>query len=189
MSIGHGGIKIVHKVTNLAESTIQIGKNEIQKNKPIEINRIRRRGSGRKYLEYKDCKISQKTIEIADIDSIGDPESPLRWTTKSLRKISEILNEEGYNISHTKVGKLLKKAGFSMQAPRKRNEGKSHPDRDEQFKYINSKTIEFQNEGQPVISVDAKKKELVGNFTNVGKEYHKKGHPVEVNANEKKWGY
>ena len=182
ISIGHGGIRIVHKATNLAESTIQIGKNEVLNNKTIEANRVRRKGAGRKSLEGKDGQIVQKIIDIADVDSIGDPESPLRWTTKSLRNISGALKEKGYLISHTKIGKLLKNAGFSLQAPRKRNEGKSHADRDGQFKYINSKTIEFQDDGQPVVSVDAKKKELVGNFSNVGKEYHKKRNPVEVNA-------
>lgn len=182
ISIGHGGIKIVHRATNIAESTIQIGKNEVLNNKKIEANRVRRKGGGRKPLEEKDNQIVQKIIDIADVDSIGDPESPLRWTTKSLRNISDVLKENGLIISHTKVGTLLKNAGFSLQATRKRNEGKSHADRDEQFKYINSKTIEFQNDKQPVVSVDAKKKELVGKFSNIGKEYHKKKNPVEVNA-------
>lgn len=182
ISIGHGGIRIVHKATNLAESTIQIGKKEVLNNETIEDNRVRRKGAGRKSLESKDIQIVEMILKIADVDSIGDPESPLRWTTKSLRNISEALKDEGYSISHSKVGTLLKKAGFSLQAPRKRNEGKSHADRDKQFKYINSKTIEFQNNSQPVISVDAKKKELVGKFSNVGKEYHKKRNPVEVNA-------
>ena len=126
--------------------------------------------------------IVQEIIDLADVDSIGDPESPLRWTTKSLRNISNVLKAKGYPISHTKIGKLLRNAGFSLQATRKRNEGKSHADRDEQFKYINHKTIEFQNENQPVVSVDAKKKELVGNFSNAGREYRKKGNPIEVNA-------
>ncbi|MBT3208695.1 MAG: ISAzo13 family transposase [Bacteroidetes bacterium] len=182
ISIGHKGIKIVHKATGLAESTIQIGKKEIINKETIEQDRIRRTGAGRCSLEKKDKEIVDKILKIADIDSIGDPESPLRWTTKSLRNISEALKEKGYKISHTKIGNILKKSGFSLQATRKRNEGKSHVDRDKQFKYINSKTKEFQDELQPVISVDAKKKELVGNFSNVGKEYHKKGNPLEVNA-------
>ncbi len=182
ISIGHGGIRTVHKATGLAESTIQKGKNEVLNNKTIEGNRVRRKGAGRKSLEDTNKDIVQEVINLADVDSIGNPESPLRWTTKSLRNISEVLNEKGYPISHTKVGSILRNSGFSLQAPRKRNEGKSHSDRDEQFKYINSKTIEFQNDSQPVVSVDAKKKELVGNFTNVGREYHKKGEPVEVNA-------
>ena len=98
ISIGHGGIKMVHKATNLAESTIQVGKNEVLNNKTIEANRVRRKGAGRKSLEGKDGQIVQKIIDIADVDSIGDPESPLRWTTNSLRNISGVLKEKGYLI-------------------------------------------------------------------------------------------
>lgn len=182
ISIGHNGIKTVHLATGIAQSTIQIGKNEILNKETIEQDRIRRIGAGRNSLEKKDKEIVDKILKIADIDSIGSPESPLRWTTKSLRNISKALEEKGHKISHTKIGKILKKSGFSLQATRKRNEGKSHEDRDKQFEYINSKTKDFQEELQPVISVDAKKKELVGNFSNTGKEYHKKGNPLEVNA-------
>jgi len=182
ISIGHSGIKIVHLATGLAQSTIQIGKREVLNKETIEQNRIRKTGAGRNSLEKKDKEIVDRILKIADIDSIGDPESPLRWTTKSLRNISAALKEKGYKISHTKIGKILKQYGFSLQATRKRNEGKSHVDRDKQFEYINSKTKDFQEELQPVISVDAKKKELVGNFSNTGKEYHKKGNPLEVNA-------
>ena len=182
ISLGHGGVKTLHKATGLAESTILRGKKEILNKDVIEKDRIRRRGAGRKSLEIKDTQIIQKILDIADINSIGNPETPLRWTTKSTRNISEALKSEGHQISHSKIGNLLKKEGFSLQAPRKRYEGKSHADRDKQFEYINSKTIEFQKELQPVVSVDAKKKELVGKFSNVGKEYHKKGNPEEVNA-------
>jgi len=182
IAIGHGGIKIVHKATGIAESTILIGKKEILKSNPIQENRIRKKGGGRHSLESKDAKILQEIVSIADINSIGDPETPLHWTTKSLRKISEALKEKKYTISHTKVGTLLKKAGFSLQATRKRNEGKTHIHRDKQFEYINTKTIEFQYDNQPVVSVDAKKKELVGRFSNVGREYQRKGKPEEVNA-------
>jgi len=182
ISIGHGGIRIVHKATGIAESTIQIGKRELQNDETIESKRVRRKGGGRKSLESKEDKMVEKITTIADINSIGDPESPLRWTTKSLRKISVTLKEQGFSISHSKIGQLLKKEGFSLQATQKRYEGKSHQDRDKQFEYINSKTIEFQNNSLPVISVDAKKKELVGNFANSGREYQKKRKPVEVNA-------
>ena len=182
ISLGHGGVKKLHEATGLAESTILRGKKEVLNKDVIDKNRIRRKGAGRESLEKKDTQITERILFIADIDSIGDPESPLRWTTKSTRKISAALKSEGYSVSHTKIGTLLKKAGFSLQAPRKRFEGKSHADRDKQFEYINSMTIEFQNEEQPVVSVDAKKKELVGNFSNVGKEYHQKGRPEEVNA-------
>lgn len=182
MAIGHGGTRLVHKATGIAESTILIGKKEISSGSQISKHRVRKKGGGRESLESKDNKIIEEIVAIADINSIGDPESPLRWTTKSLRNISEALKDKKYNISHTKIGKLLKKEGFSLQATRKRNEGKSHIDRDQQFCYINRKTIEFQNNRCPVVSVDAKKKELVGRFSNSGREYQKKGHPQEVNV-------
>ena len=182
ISLGYGGVKILHKATGIAKSTIIRGKEEVLNKSTIEKNRVRRKGAGRKSLEEIDDQINQKVLSIADVNSIGCPESPLRWTTKSLRNISATLIEQGHSISHSKVGKILKKEGFSLQAPRKRHEGKSHIDRDKQFEYINSKTIEFQKESQPVVSVDAKKKELVGKFSNIGKEYHKKGNPEEVNA-------
>ncbi len=181
IAIGYGGIKIVHKATGIAESTIQIGKKEILRNEYQDII-IRRKGGGRHSLESKEKEIVRAIVEIADVDSIGDPERPLRWTTKSLRKISETLKAKKYSISHTKIGSLLKKEGFSLQATRKRNEGKSHIDRDKQFEYINQKAIEFQTDNQPVVSVDAKKKELVGRFSNAGREYRKKGKPEEVNT-------
>ena len=126
---GYGGIKIVHKATGIAESTIQIGKKEILHNDDQDII-IRRKGGGRHCLESKEKEIVRAIVEIADVDSIGDPERPLRWTTKSLRKTSETLKAKKYSISHTKIGSLLKKEGFSLQATRKRNEGKSHIDRD-----------------------------------------------------------
>ncbi len=182
ISLGHGGVKKLHKATGLAESTILRGKKEVLNKDVIEKNRVRKKGAGRESLKKKEPQITERILFVADINSIGNPESPLRWTTKSTRKISAALKAEGYSVSHTKVGALLREEGFSLQAPRKRFEGKSHADRDKQFDYINSKTIEFQNELQPVVSVDAKKKELVGKFSNVGKEYHKKGNPEEVNA-------
>ena len=182
ISLGYGGLKIIHEATGIAKTTIIRGKKEILNKETIQKNRIRRKGAGRKRLEEMDTNIKQEILSIADVNSIGDPESPLRWTTKSLRNISAALTKQNYSISHTKVGELLKEEGFSLQAPRKRHEGKTHIDRDKQFEYINSKTIEFQKEFMPVVSVDAKKKELVGNFSNIGKEYHKKGNPKEVNA-------
>ena len=182
ISLGHGGVKKVHQATGIAESTIIRGKKEVLNKNVIEKNRVRKHGAGRKSLESVDIQIVNKVLSIADIDSIGSPESPLRWTTKSLRHISTALKEQDILISHSKIGKLLKKEGFSLQAPRKRHEGKTHIDRDKQFHYINSQTIKFQNELQPVVSVDAKKKELVGNFSNSGKEYHKSKTPLEVNA-------
>jgi len=181
-SLGYGGVTIVSAATGISRSRITRGKQEIEQGKVFKKVRVRDAGAGRKSIEQTDIGIIAKILYIADIDSIGDPESPLRWTTKSLRKISESLKEEGHSVSHTKVGQILRKEGFSLQSTRKRYEGKSHKDRDQQFAYINSKTAEYQEAFEPVISVDAKKKELVGNFSNAGKEYHKKKNPIEVNA-------
>jgi len=181
-SIGFGGVSIVSQATGIARSRITRGKKDILLGIKLEDNRVRKKGAGRKTLEQIDSNIVQEILSIADVNSIGNPESPLRWTTKSLRKISGVLKTRGYTISHSKIGMILKREGFSLQATRKRHEGKSHIDRDEQFTYINSMTDEFQKDLEPVISVDAKKKELVGKFSNAGKEYHKKGEPEEVNV-------
>ena len=181
-SIGYGGVSIVSEATGIARSRITRGKKEILSGTVPEENRVRKKGAGRKPLEQIDSEIVQEILSIADVNSIGNPESPLRWTTKSLRKISGALKLRGRSISHSKIGKILKREGFSLQATRKRHEGKSHIDRDKQFAYINSMTDKFQKALEPVISVDAKKKELVGKFSNAGKEYHKKGKPEEVNV-------
>jgi len=181
-SIGHGGVSIVSQATGIARSRITRGKKEILQGSILEKGRVGRKGAGRKSLEQITPEIVEKILSIADIGPIGNPGSPLRWTTKSLRKISGTLKLQGHKISHSKIGKILKREGFSLQSTRKRYGGKSHIDGDGQFAYINSMTDKFQKELEPVISVDAKKKELVGKFFNGGKEYHKKGNPVEVNA-------
>ena len=129
-SIGFGGISIVNKATGIARSRIARGKKEISLGATPEKGRVRKKGAGRKPLEQIDPEIVRETLSIADVNSIGDPESPLRWTTKSLRKISEALKLRGHSISHSKIGGILKKEGFSLQATRKRHEGESHIDRD-----------------------------------------------------------
>ncbi len=186
IALGHGGIAVVFKATGIARSTILIGKNELlaNKNNDSEIvnGRIRKHGGGRKKLENKDSKLIGELEVLVEPGTRGDPESPLRWTTKSTRKLAKALKTKGFSISHVKVASLLDMLGYSLQAPRKTNEGKSHADRDAQFNYINTQTMEFQKQGFPVISVDAKKKELVGAFTNNGKEYQPTKSPVEVNA-------
>ena len=144
--------------------------------------RIRKHGGGRKKLESKDVELIGELEMLVEPGTRGDPESPLRWTTKSTRNLADALRIKGFSISHVKVASLLDELGYSLQAPRKTNEGKSHADRDDQFNYINAQTTEFQKQGLPVISVDAKKKELVGVFTNIGKEYQPTKSPVEVNA-------
>lgn len=184
-TLGHGGVAAVSRATGLAESTIRIGRKEIQNRfssikKNDKIRRIRQTGGGRKSLEHKDTDLLVALDALVDPTSRGDPMSPLRWTCKSTRRLAKELTGQGYSVSHAKVGLLLSSLHYSLQSTRKRMEGKSHPDRDAQFKFINSKVIDFQSRGQPVISVDAKKKELVGRFANSGQEYQLVGTPEEV---------
>jgi len=182
-SLGHGGIVAVSTATGLAESTIRLGKHEISgdlgKNEK-EVCRVRKKGGGRKSLEKKDHDLQKLLEALVDPSSRGDPMSPLRWTCKSTRRLAKELTRQGHPCSHAKVGKMLADLHYSLQGTRKRMEGKSHPDRDAQFKFINNRVIDFQNRFQPVISVDAKKKELIGNFSNKGREYQPKGMPEEV---------
>lgn len=185
LSIGHGGIKAVSKATGLAESTIRIGKKELSENtKNVnfekEQRRVRKKGAGRKLLVEQDDAIISALDNLVEPTARGDPMCPLRWTCKSTRKLANELKRQGYSISHTKVSQLLHDMGYSLQGTRKSKEGSSHPDRNAQFEYIYDKVKYFQEQGQPVISVDAKKKELIGDFSNQGKEYQPKGHPQKV---------
>jgi hypothetical protein len=145
---------------------------------------MRKKGGGRKKktIEYPNLKDDLNTLLEASIR--GDPESKLLWTSKSAPKILEELKKKGYKIGLRTISKLLDVMGYSLQANKKTKEGNSHPDRDKQFENINAKIKEFQAAGQPVISVDTKKKELIGNYKNVGKEYSKKGSPIEVNGHD-----
>ncbi len=179
--LGHGGVQAVHEATGLAWATVDRGVTELRKKaKPLKAGRIRKKGGGRKALLKTD-----KTLRI-DIESLvepatrGDPESPLKWTSKSLRKIADSLNKECHRVSHNVVGEILESLDYNLQANRKVNEGGKHPDRDAQFEFIYEKVKEFQKRDQPVISVDTKKKELIGEYKNPGQEYHKKGAPIKV---------
>ena len=181
---GHGGGVVVSQATGLSESTIRIGKRELEKHvdyeKESSKRRIRKKGGGRKSLLVTDNKILTSLNELVDPTSRGDPMSPLKWTCKSTRRLARELTARGHTISHTKVGKLLDKLGYSLQSTRKRMEGKTHPDRNAQFEFINDKVKNFQVRNQPVVSVDAKKKELIGRFSNAGREYQPKGKPEET---------
>ncbi|MCK5100163.1 MAG: ISAzo13 family transposase, partial [Desulfobacteraceae bacterium] len=162
-ALGHGGVVAVSRVTGLAESTIRIGRKEIlsqplSKKKQDITRRVRQKGGGRKSLEHKNANLLVMLDALVDPESRGDPMSPLRWTCKSTRRLAKELTAQGYIVSHSKVGQLLATLNYSLQSTRKKMEGKSHPDRDAQFKFINNKVIDFQSRGQPVISVDAKKK-------------------------------
>ncbi|KJU84479.1 hypothetical protein MBAV_003324 [Candidatus Magnetobacterium bavaricum] len=141
---------------------------------------MRKKGGGRKLLSKKDEDIIIMLDALVEPSSRGDPMSPLRWTCKSTRKLAEELTVKGHPVSHAKVGQLLEGLNYSLQSTRKRMEGTSHPDRDDQSRFIYDKVLEFQKQGQPVISIDTKKKEMVGKFFNSGREYQPKGRPDEV---------
>jgi hypothetical protein len=146
--------------------------------------RTRLRGGGRKSLTEHDPKLVQALETLVEPTTRGDPMCPLRWTCKSTRKLAETLSEQGHEVSHAKVAQLLKSLDYSLQGTRKSLEGASHPNRDAQFRYINRCVKVFQRADQPVISVDAKKKELVGSFANRGREYRPRGEPEEVRTHD-----
>jgi hypothetical protein len=144
------------------------------------VRRIRRQGGGRKPLTTLDRELVAALEALVEPTARGNPMSPLRWTCKSTRRLATELHRQGHPISHTKVAQLLERLGYSLQGTRKVREGASHPDRNAQFAYINQQVKAFQQAGQPVVSVDAKKKELVGDFANKGREYRPKGQPPAV---------
>jgi hypothetical protein len=180
-SLGSGGIQFVSQITGQSRTTITRGIKELQTSELVEgQNRIRKEGGGRKASLEKSPEIEKALLQLIEPTVRGEPESPLLWTTKSLRKLAEELNKQNHSISHTLVGQILKDNDFSLQANSKTDEGKSHPDRDAQFNYIHAKVQAFQNARNPVISVDAKKKELIGNYKNKGVEWQEKKNPVKV---------
>jgi len=183
--LGWGGRKIVHEATGMSYLTIAKGLEELNESqtKPDEAvsdSKIRKPGGGRKKAVEKTPQIKEVLGKLLEPFTRGDPESPLKWTCKSTRRLSEELKAQGLLVSHTVVAELLGEMGYSLQANKKTKEGGNHPDRNAQFEHINETVKAFQSEGQPVISVDTKKKELIGNFKNAGQEYHLKGQPDEV---------
>jgi hypothetical protein len=184
-ALGRGGVTRVAQVTGLARSTLRRGMDELEAPATAAPGaRVRRPGGGRKPLTDHDPTLLADLEALVDPVTRGDPESPLRWTSKSLAKLAGALRERGHRISGRKVGDLLKGLGYSLQAARKTTEGAAHPDRDAQFEYINAQAQAFQARGQPVISVDTKKKELVGSFKNGGREWHPVGQPERVNVHD-----
>ena len=180
--IGRFGVTFVSEVTGVSRTTITVGIKEIKGEKDIAKKNVRRKGGGRKSNIKKDTQLQSDLELLVDSSTRGDPESPLRWTSKSTRNLAKELNSETKRASHSLVSRLLSEAGYSLQANKKTKEGGNHPDRDKQFQYINEKAKQFQTNEQPVISVDAKKKENIGNFKNNGREYSKKGNAPEVNV-------
>ena len=182
-TLGWGGISQVAKATGVSRVTIHKALTEIE-DKKILAERVRKPGGGRKDITEYYPNILEKLETLVDPVSRGDPRSPLRWTCKSTRQLSQELGQKGYAISNVTVADLLHRLDYSLQANAKTLEGASHPDRDAQFQYINSRVREFLRRQQPVISVDTKKKELVGNFKNGGKEWQPKGEPEKVEIHD-----
>jgi hypothetical protein len=181
---GYGGIAAVSRATGIAASTIGRGLDELADTSCLDPGRVRRPGGGRKPLVLTDASLLDDLLSLVSSGERGDPMSPLRWTCKSLRRLATELAERGHRISHTVVGELLKRCNFSLQANRKTREGEDHPDRNAQFEYISRCVSEQLSAGQPVISVDTKKKELVGDFKNGGREWRAQGEPEEVRVHD-----
>jgi hypothetical protein len=182
-SWGRGGIAAVHRATGSSRSTIRRGCNELDSDAVEGQNRrVRAPGGGRKKAEVADPELLDALESLIEPETRGDPESPLRWTTKSTRNLASELTEMGHSVSHPVVAKILHFLRYSLQGTRKKLEGSQHPDRDDQFRYINTLAKEFLAAGDPVISVDTKKKELVGRYAQPGKEWHPQGEPAEVST-------
>jgi transposase len=180
MTIGRGGITLVSRATGLSRKAISLGIKQLREEASLSAGRIRRVGGGRKKTVTKDLSLDEDLEGLIEPVTRGDPESPLRWTCKSVRKLAEELNRQGHQVSHQLVSELLHELGYSLQANRKTQEGGEHLDRNAQFEQINAQTKSFLAQGEPVISVDAKKKELVGDFKNGGREWHPEGEPEQV---------
>lgn len=181
--IGHGGITTVSKACGLSRVTITRAMKELDQ-EPLGDGRIRRIGGGRRSLEDEDPGILETLEGLVEPLSRGDPESPLRWTIKSTRILAKEMNAREHPVSHEKVAQLLRSLNYSLQGNRKTEEGAQHPDRDAQFRHINKEVQEFLSAGQPVISVDTKKKELIGNYENAGRQWRSRKTPRTVNDHD-----
>lgn len=186
LALGWGGVTAVAEATGLSQTTIRAGIAECRapESGPVEPPHIRRPGGGRKRLARTDRTLLEDLEALVSPSTRGDPQSPLRWTCKSTRNLAEALAARGHRVSHQTVARLLQESGYSLQANRKTREGASHPDRDAQFEYIAGRVRAFQRRGQPVVSVDTKKKELVGDFKNGGREWQPEGEPEEVRCKD-----
>lgn len=181
--LGHGGIRTVARAAGKSEATVRKGVDELEAGEG-PLGRVRRPGGGRKSLAETDPGLRPALLALVEPDERGDPMSPLRWTTKSTRRLAAELTRQGHKVGADTVGDLLRQEGFSLQANAKTIEGKQHPDRDAQFRYINERARQHIDAGQPVISVDTKKKELVGNYRNNGREWRPSGEPVKVRTHD-----
>lgn len=185
LTIGYGGVSIVHRATGLSRQTIHAGIEEIQKGTSLDsFECVRKKGGGRNKIEEVDESIIKSLQELIKDHTRGDPMQPLYWTSKSTENLASELRKQGYTISDRTVSRLLYELDYSLQSNRKSLEGKSSTERDSQFIYINDMVKEYQKNQQPVISVDAKKKELIGDFKNNGIEWRQKGDPIKVKVHD-----
>ncbi len=183
-SLGFGGISKVSRASGLSRKAISKGIDELESGEDIASGKIRRAGGGRKRIAEYDPNLSDALTNLIDSATRGDPESPLRWTCKSTRKIAFQLSNKGHPVSHAKVGQILRAQGYSLQGNRKTEEGADHPDRDAQFCHINKLVKQAMKAKDPVISVDTKKKELIGNYKNSGRQWLPSKNPNKVNGHD-----
>jgi len=181
---GYGGVSVVSRITGIARSTIERGLREIESESVLPPGRSRRAGGGRKPKRLQDTKLLPDLKRLVEPATRGDPTRTLRWTSKSLRHLSRALKERGHSVCPHVIADSLRELGYSLQANRKTREGRQHVDRDAQFHYINDQATAFLAAGEPVISVDTKKKELVGDFKNGGREYHPQANPETVQVHD-----
>ncbi len=180
---GRGGPALLARLTGMSRTTIRRGRGELAHPRTMAIG-IRRAGGGRKRLTDHHRQLMRELESLVDEGARGDPQSPLRWNSKSTRQVARALVSRGIAISHVSVATLLQEMGYSLQANRKSQEGKDHPDRDAQFRYINEQALRALRGKRPVISVDTKKKELIGKYKNSGVEWRKAGQPVDVQVHD-----
>lgn len=188
-ALGRGGIRCMAEATGLSRATIRAGLRELTASRTTGAEeasreRIRRAGGGRRPMVEGDPRLLQALERLVEPVSRGDPMSPLRWTCKSAARLAEELCGQGYAVSERTINRLLHALGYSLQSNRKTQEGRQHPDRDAQFQHLNRRVKAFQRQGQPVVSVDTKKKELVGQFRNGGREWQPLGQPERVNVHD-----
>lgn len=186
-TLGRGGKVLVSKATELSRTTIYRGMRELDSPETVPVvpeNRTRIEGGGRKRLTEKTPELVGQLKKLVEDTTCGDPETPLLWTCKSTRQLSNALGNLGIHVGRQKVSELLADLGYSLQGNRKTKDGSSHPDRDKQFRFLNRRVRIFQRHNQPVISVDTKKKELIGNFSNKGKEWRPKGKPKQTDSHD-----
>src|SRR5271170_1277588 len=182
-SLGHGGIRLVARAAGAREATVSLGASELESGAE-PLGRVRRPGGGRKRAADLDPGLLPALLALVEPDERGDPMSPLRWTVKSTRNLAGELTAQGHRVSADTVGDLLRAEGFSLQGNAKTLEGQRHPDRDAQFRYINEQVKAHQDTADPVISVDTKKKELVGEFKNGGREWRPHGEPAATRTHD-----